>query len=165
MNKAILVFGLPGTGKTYFSRHLAEETGAVHLNTDQIREKWNKKGQYDEKTKQFVYDKLMDEMIHELRNENDVIIDGTFYEKSKREQFVEKALTTNPEIRFIEIRAREEVVRERLRTDRAYSEADFKVYRKIQSIFEPFVRPHLVLWSTNDNIRHMIQEAKKYIYG
>jgi predicted kinase len=35
----VLVYGLPGTGKTFFARHFAKETGAVHLNTDLVRGK------------------------------------------------------------------------------------------------------------------------------
>lgn len=37
MSKIILVFGLPGSGKTYFAAKLAAALGIVHLNNDLIR--------------------------------------------------------------------------------------------------------------------------------
>ena len=35
----ILVFGLPGSGKTTLATKLAEKLGAAHLNADEVREK------------------------------------------------------------------------------------------------------------------------------
>lgn len=39
MTKPLLIvfLGFPGSGKTYFARHLAEKIGAVTLNTDALR--------------------------------------------------------------------------------------------------------------------------------
>ena len=39
--KKILVCGLPGAGKTYLSTRLAKRIGAVHLNADDIRKKFD----------------------------------------------------------------------------------------------------------------------------
>ena len=33
----LIIFGLPGTGKSYLSEQMAEKTEAVWLNTDKIR--------------------------------------------------------------------------------------------------------------------------------
>jgi predicted kinase len=161
----VLVFGLPGTGKTYFSAHLANDIGAIHLSTDIIRTKMNKTEEYDENTKQYIYDKLKLEMIINLKNGNDVIVEGTFYDNEKRIQFIKAAAALQSPIKFIEIKAEETLIRDRLNQDRAQSEANFKVYQKIKRIFEPFEKQHLELWSYQDNISEMKQEAKKYIYG
>lgn len=37
----ILIFGLPGSGKTTLAKSFAELIGAVHLNADEIRTKYN----------------------------------------------------------------------------------------------------------------------------
>jgi adenylylsulfate kinase len=37
----ILIFGLPGSGKTTLARPFAELIGGVHINADAIREKYN----------------------------------------------------------------------------------------------------------------------------
>ena len=36
----ILIFGLPGSGKTTLANKLAEKLGAVHLNADEVRERF-----------------------------------------------------------------------------------------------------------------------------
>lgn len=43
------------------------------------------------------------------------------------------------------------------------SEADFKVYKIIQSQWEPFRGKHLILHSTDDNIKELIEKAVKYL--
>ena len=40
--KKMLIMGLPGTGKTTLSKHLAQMIGAVHLNADEIRSEIHK---------------------------------------------------------------------------------------------------------------------------
>ena len=40
-NLKILIFGLPGSGKTTLAKPLAELLGGVHLNADTIREQYN----------------------------------------------------------------------------------------------------------------------------
>ena len=37
----ILVFGLPGSGKTVFASHLAQKIRAHHVNADEVRERFN----------------------------------------------------------------------------------------------------------------------------
>ena len=37
----ILIFGLPGSGKTTLARPFAEALGAVHLNADEIRQRYD----------------------------------------------------------------------------------------------------------------------------
>ena len=37
----ILVFGLPGSGKTTLSKPLAELLGGVHINADDVRTRYN----------------------------------------------------------------------------------------------------------------------------
>ena len=161
----IIVYGLPGTGKTYFSEHLAKEIDAVHLNTDRIRHKINKQGQYDKESKMEVYEHMQNEMTGEIHRGNDVVVDGTFSNKPKRKQFIEKAKALNQRTILIEIQANENLVRKRLSKEREFSEADSKVYTSIKSKFESDDENDLVLHSGEDNITEMIEEAKNYIYG
>tara|TARA_R110002074_G_scaffold108681_1_gene234470 strand:- start:241 stop:681 length:441 start_codon:yes stop_codon:yes gene_type:complete len=39
--KKILIFGLPGSGKSYLAEPLAEELGGVWINADQVREQYD----------------------------------------------------------------------------------------------------------------------------
>jgi predicted kinase len=161
----ILVFGLPGTGKTYFAEHFAEKINAVHLNTDIIREKLNFKGYYDEKTKQQVYNELFKKAQMEYKNEADVIVDGTFHLSRRREQLENLMKEENKKMYYIEIKASEKTARKRLKKSRKHSEADFNVYEKIKNEFEPLEKNCLELWSDREDIEEMINKAQKYIYG
>lgn len=133
----VLVFGLPGTGKTYFSKHLAKEIEAKHLNTDMIREKLNKKGDYSERAKQQVYETLFQETLKTVNGGWSVIVDGTFHLAKRRRQLVKLANETNTKIFFIEMKASEKTIVGRLKQHRDFSEADLKVYRQIEQQFEP----------------------------
>ena len=161
----ILVFGLPGTGKSYFARHLQKETDAVLLSTDIIREELNIKGKYDEDTKQRVYDEILRRTVKYRKKDKNVIVDGTFHKKKRREGLYRSAVEMKTKIFYIEIRASEETIKQRLAENRKYSDADYNVYCKIKKEFEPETGHHLVLWSGSGSTEEMIFKAKRYIYG
>jgi predicted kinase len=159
----LFVIGLPASGKSYFAKHTADEIGAVHLNTDVIRKEINKQGQYDEQSKQLVYAYLKKEMIRHAQNGEHVVVDGTFQKKENRNQFAQEAHRHAREVYFIEMRATEKTVRQRLQTERRNSEADYKVYQQIKHTFEPMKEPHLILWTDENNVAELIQKLKIYI--
>ncbi|MFW5756545.1 MAG: AAA family ATPase [Tangfeifania sp.] len=161
----VLVFGLPGTGKTYFAKHLAEKIDAAHLNTDIVREKLNFTGHYDEKTKQQVYNELFKQAQMEFKKGADVIVDGTFHLSRRREQLENLVKEENKKMFYIEIKTSEKTARKRLKKSRKHSEADFNVYEKIKNEFEPLEKDCLELWSDREDIEEMINKAQKYIYG
>jgi predicted kinase len=160
----ILVYGLPGTGKTFFSKHFAAKNDMVHLNTDIIRDKMNFRGKYNEKAKQQVYNELYKHVAKELKNGSDVIVDGTFHKRKRRETVKKIAEEKNDKIYLIEIKATGETVKKRLQKDRRYSEADFAVYLKIRDCFESEEEDHLELLSDDNKVDEMISKVKKYIY-
>ncbi len=161
----VLVFGLPASGKTFISKILAKETGAVHLNTDIIREKFGFTGQYDEKTKQQVYDGLFNQVKLELEKGSDVIVDGTFHLEKRREQLENIAKELGNEIHFIEMKVKEETAGKRLKKRRKHSEADFKVYQQIKNEFEIPKENYLELRSDEEETQKLIKKVKEYIYG
>jgi len=165
MAMIILVFGLPGSGKSYFSRHLQKEIDAGLLNTDIIRQKLNLKGTYDQSAKKRVYDKMMEKTIEHLEEGSDIIVDGTFHKKQRREDISRIAKKNETRIFFVEIKASEQTIKQRLEKKRKYSEADYEVFRKLKKEFEDQPGNHLVLWSDSEPIDTMIMKAKEYIYG
>ncbi len=160
-----IVFGLPGTGKTFFSKRLAEQLGAAYLNTDIIRERMNKKGLYQEHEKERVYAQLLNEMEKYVPGNSDVVIDGTFHLKSRRMRFGQKAESLGQTVFFIEIRAEEKTVKERLRAPRDHSEAGYAAYQKIRRAFEPMDEPHLILWSDKQGVQEMIDHTIRHTDG
>ena len=161
----IIVFGLPGTGKSYFAKHLEKDTGMVYINTDIVRERMGKQGKYDPETKQLVYDEMLREMEENALAGDDVLLDGTFYKETLRSKFVRKARDIKASIFFIEMKASDETVKNRLKTDRQHSEADYEVYLRLKEEFEPLSIPHLVLWSDIHDLDDMLSQTKKIIDG
>lgn len=161
----ILIYGLPGTGKTFFSEFLARETGAVHLNTDFVRERLDSKGRYDDTSKQQVYNELYKQVMLELKDNKDVIVDGTFHKQIRREQVKKIASEMNKPFFLIEMKANEKAVKKRLKKSRKHSEAGFDVYKSLERDFEVEPDNHLVLWSDEHSMEELISKAKRNIYG
>ncbi|MFW5701015.1 MAG: AAA family ATPase [Cyclobacteriaceae bacterium] len=161
----LIVFGLPATGKTYLSEKAAEEFDAVHLNTDIIRKKLNFQGQYDEHSKQIVYDEVLKEMVYHTQNNQNVIVDGTFQKEKHRKQYMQKAQEIKQNLFFVELRAKEETIKNRMKSDRKHSEADFDVYQNIKRTFESMDKPHLILWTDDHPVSELVNKIKHYING
>ena len=160
----VIIFGLPGSGKTCFARKLSSKINALHISSDTIRHQL-KQGdkKYQEQSKSEVYEEMLRLMEKAVLNKQNVVLDATFYRSAIRNSFKEKAQRLNTSLYFIEIKADESVVRERIKAKRQESDADFKVYLQIKKVFEPFNERHLVLYSDKNTLEEMLNEALTYI--
>ena len=159
----ILVIGLPGSGKTYFADHLTERLNAVHINSDRVRKKMDKMGNYDFDDKMQVYNEMIRLMKEGMDGGKNVIVDATFYRQSIRDKFAEAANSRKQPILFIEIKANDKTIRERTSKKRKESEADYEVYQKLKSTFQPLTEKHLTLYSDEVSINEMLDKAIDYI--
>lgn len=160
----IVVFGLPGTGKTRFSERLQKDIGARHLNTDKIRARLHQKGNYTTHTKQLIYEELVKQAKSYLIEGSDVIIDGTFHKRHRREMIHRLSEETRHPVFFIEMAAKETSIKSRLASKRKDSEANFDVYQKIKAELDAYSDADLILWSDSDTTEKMISKAKAYIH-
>jgi len=158
-----MITGLPGTGKSTLANALAAQMGLAQLNTDMLRAEMGLRGRYDPRTKKAVYEKMREQAGRQLRAGQSVLIDGTFYLESLRSAFQELADEAGGDIRWIELKAEEGAIRKRVRAERAYSEADFEVYKKVKALYEPMNRPHLVLWTDQLPLEELVQRAKDFL--
>jgi hypothetical protein len=156
----ILVCGLPGSGKSYFASRLAETIHAQYFNSDRLRKELFPKRTYSKSETAKVYEILLNKMEAAINTNTDLVLDATFHFKATRKPIISKGKGS---IVFIEIQANEDVIRERLKEDRLFSEADLRVYRLIKEQWEALEQPHLTLQSTNDNIEAMLQKAVHYL--
>jgi predicted kinase len=163
-NSLIVVFGLPGTGKTTFAKALAAHLNWPHFNTDVIRSELGKRQEYDEPTKAWVYAQLLERTATELEKGRGVVLDGTFYTEDLREACRNLAAHYKRPLRWIQVSASEDVIRERVSGPRPYSEADFQVYQKIRDRFEPMKEPALKLSSDAMQLPEMVVRAMKYLF-
>ena len=120
-------------------------------------------GQYGPKDKENVYEQMKFLADNALRQGKDLVLDATFYKKSIRDPFSSLAEKHQISLALIWVEAGEELVRERLSKKREDSEADYEVYLKLKTKFEPPLEPHLKLISGSNNISDMLRQAEKYI--
>lgn len=159
----IMVMGLPGSGKTYFAKHLSERLGTLYLGSDQTRKEMDAMGKYSERDKLNVYEAMRSQTQHHVQMGKSVVLDATFYKAELRLPFEILAKRSGvPIVRFW-IEAPVAVIRERVTAKREDSEADFEVYKKLATAFEPPSMPYLKLTSTQDNLYDMLKEAEQYL--
>jgi predicted kinase len=158
----VIVFGLPGTGKSYLAYRLAAKIDAVYFKSDRIRKEMLNKRTYSVTEKLSVYNEMLYRLIDAVKKNKNVVADATFSRRDTREKFITKSAGTE-NIRFVEVIADESLIRERLKETREDTEADFEVYKNVRQEWEPMEEPHLVLESTNNNIEEMLQKALAYL--
>jgi predicted kinase len=159
----ILIFGLPGTGKTTLARAYAAKSGALHISSDQLRRELDLMGRYNPEDKAKVYATLLERTKAALLEGKTVVLDSTLYKKKIREPFQELAKECNVTLHWIEVRCAEDVLRERIKKPRLDSEADFAAYEKVRDEAELFEEPHLVLRSDSLSLEQMVDSAITYV--
>jgi predicted kinase len=160
---AILVSGLPGSGKTYFAKRLAPVLGAAYFSSDILRKTLTPDRTYSPAEKATVYAALVERMSHSLRAAQTVVLDATFHLASTREEFIKAARAANTKTLWIEVRANKSVVRERLKLRREDSDADYGTYLKLRDEYQPIKEPHLVLHSDKSTVEEMVAHAMAWL--
>ena len=158
----IIVFGLPGSGKSYFAERLAKMINADYVNSDRLRKEMFQIRTYSEQEKAAVYNAMLQKTKEAVQQNRDLVLDATFHNHETRELFA-REVKEKGNICFIEIKAGESLTRQRLKKERAYSEAGFEVYKLIRRQWEPLHEPHLSIESTDENIDGMLQKAAGYL--
>lgn len=158
----VVVFGLPGSGKSYFASRLAKIINAGYINSDQLRKEMFKDRTYSEEEKAAVYKAMLEKMMGAMNQNRSLVLDATFHKNETRKLFIQEAERKDG-IFFIEVKADENIISERLKKERPYSEADLEVYKFIRQHYEPMNEPHLILESTNENVDNMLQKAVDYL--
>ena len=159
----VIVFGLPGSGKSYFASHLAKMINADYINSDKLRRAMFDTRTYLIKEKLAVYNEMLAQMKEVVKQNKNLVLDATFYNNEIRKKFLDEAKGARS-VFFIEVKAKESIIRKRLQEKRVDSEADFEVYKKIKKQWEPLHEDHLILQSTNDNINEMLYKAADYLH-
>ncbi len=159
----IVVFGLPGSGKSYLAQHLSRMLHADYITSDAIRKELFRHPSYSENEKKKVYDEML-KRIAESEYHKEVVVDATLSDISIRTEFISK-IKNIAAVYFIEVTAGEELIQQRLAKPRSDSDADFEVYEKLRDNWMPFEDPHLVLRSTNSNIEEMLDATCDYIFS
>ena len=157
----LIIFGLPGSGKSYFARALANTLKATYINSDTIRDNFPDPGKYSREEKNIVYDMILNKALTEIHEGKTVVIDATFYKEDLRRRFI-TYLREPGMLHFIEVVADELLIKDRL-SGRQDSHADFAVYKLIKEDWDLAQFPHLTIQSTNGNLNEMIATTLEYL--
>ncbi len=163
----ILICGLPATGKSTVARQLARSLKAEVLRTDIVRKEIIRKPSYTEEEKDLIYNTVFLLARYLIKNDVNVIIDGTFYREKLRKEARQIAKKQGKRFFLIETRCPEDVVIQRLsgraKNLRSPSDADEKVYYKIKGLYEDIKDDHMVIdtgWNIRDSIRDVVEKIK-----
>ena len=152
----IVVSGLPGTGKSYFCRKLAQKIDLIILESDSMRKQLFPSPNYgkEESTQLFqACHGLVDEL---LRKGINVALDATNLEEHNRERLYHIADQAEAKLVIVRMEAPPEVVRQRLERrvmreeESDHSDADWSVYSKMKSTVDKIGRNHFAVDSSRD---------------
>jgi predicted kinase len=136
---------------------------ADYINSDKVRRALFSTATYSQEEKLAVYNKMLEQMKETLKLHKSLVLDATFHKNEIRKKFIDEA-KGNDVIFFIEVKAKPFLIRQRLKKPRTDSEADFEIYKKIKTQWEPLTKEHLTLQSTNDNINEMLKKTADYLH-
>jgi aminoglycoside phosphotransferase family enzyme/predicted kinase len=150
--KLVVMFGLPGTGKTYLARKLAQRLDAFHLMTDSIRKQilglpvgarrheGYDRGIYASDISRRTYREMMRRGRRLLKAGQTVILDATFLRGDSRSQAAGLAGRLKVPVLFVQSHCPEKTVVGRMKRrqhKQSFSDADFAVYRRMKRRFKP----------------------------
>ena len=164
----IVVSGLPGTGKSYFSRRMAERFPVVIVETDRMRKVLFPSPAYSASDSARLFRGCHGLIEELLRNGIPVLFDATNLVESHRENLYNIAHKTNARLVLVRVEAPAGVVSQRLslRENGAMPEdnstADWGVYRRMISSVEPIRRNHFAV-DTSRDITPVIEKVARDI--
>ncbi len=164
----IVVSGLPGTGKTYFSRRLAERLPFLILESDVLRKQLFPAPTYSADESAYLF-RTVYQLIEELLKKGiPVILDATNLEERHRERLYNITEKLDARLILVSVRAPPELVEKRLKKRmesknvQDNSDADWEVYQKMKATAENIKRHHFTVDTSKDitiAINKVVREA------
>jgi predicted kinase len=165
----IVVSGLPGTGKTYFCRRLAERLPCIVVESDALRKQLFSAPTYSVEESAYLF-----RVIHRLTGEmlvkgTNVVLDATNLTERYRERLYNIAEQHNARLIMVRIEAPPELVRQRLKgraakKNKDNSDADWTVYQEMKPTVEKIRRNHFAVDTSHDitpALNRIIKEARR----
>jgi predicted kinase len=166
----IVVSGLPGTGKSYLSRQLAERLSYPILESDALRKQLFRAPTYSAIESGILF-RAIHRLIEELLDKGiSIILDATNLTEKYRERLYNIADKHKARLIIARTEAPPQVVRERLRNraektrNGEKSDADWQVYLKLSATAEKIRRRHFKVDTTKDikpAVERIVREARK----
>ena len=150
----VIVSGLPGTGKTYFSRELSKRLPFVTLESDALRRVLNPNPNHSKPENVRLFSAIHSLCERLLREGYSVIADATNLTEKHRQHFYDISAGTGVKLIIVHIKTAPLVVKERLekRGKEAgnQSDADWQVYKMMEKSVDKIKRKHYSLDTSNE---------------
>ncbi len=140
----VAVGGLVASGKSTVSRALAERLSAVRIEADEVRAAFERAGEHEAFVPGFsdvVYEQMFADADKALGEGRRVVLDGTFRSRERRAHARELAGRHGAAFRFVECRADEAVIRQRL-AERDDPKGWLAMFEHFLTIWEPVDELH-----------------------
>ena len=151
----IILSGLPGSGKSYFARELADGEDMIIVESDALRRLLFPKPVYTKEESAFLFRTCHAFIEDQLRRGRSVISDSTNLQERNRIHLYDIAGRTRSKLIIVNVVATMERIEERLKaraegtgTSPGNSEAGLDVYHKMARNVDEITRPHFVVDST-----------------
>ena len=166
----VVVSGLPGTGKSYFSARLAMEMPFVVLESDALRKSLFSNPSYSPSESARLF-KALNKLLSKLINRGvPVILDATNLSEKNREYLYSIAERSDAKLVLIRTEAPPELVRERLEERQisraSNSDADWQIYQQMEPQVDRIRRNHYVVDTFGDiapAIRKVMREINRWL--
>ncbi|MFQ6122859.1 MAG: AAA family ATPase [Dehalococcoidales bacterium] len=152
----IVVSGLPGTGKSYFSTRLAERLPFIILESDTLRKTLFPSPTYSPSESSRLFRAIHHLIEGLLRRGIPLILDATNLSEHYREHLYSIADRLNVKLILVRVEAPPDVVYQRLKVrsegidSRSTSDADWKVFQKMKPTVQKIRRNHYAVDTSRD---------------
>ena len=166
----IVVSGLPGSGKSYFSRRLAERLPLPIIESDAMRQILAPKPTYSATESERLFRACHTLIGHLLHKGISVIFDATNLIEHHREQLYRIAERADAKLILVHMEAPPEVVQQRMERRRNgddpndKSDADWQVYQRMTATAQKIRRNHFAVDTSKDiapAIEKIVREVKR----
>ena len=152
----IIVSGLPGTGKSYFCRKLAERLPFLILESDVLRKTLFPTPTHTPPESARLFQAIHHLIERLLKKGIPLILDATNLSERFRERLYNIADRLNARLIIVRVEAPPEVVRQRLKvrsegtSPEDHSDADWLVFQKMQTSVQRISRNHFAVDTSRD---------------
>ena len=153
----VVVSGLPGTGKSYFCRRLAERIPVIILESDVMRKTLFPSPTYSTTESARLFQAIHHLIEHLLKKGVPLVLDATNLSERNRERLYHIAYQLNARLVMVRVEAPPEVVQERLRNradgtgaEEDQSEAGWAVFQRMKTSVQQIRRHHFAVDTSQD---------------
>ena len=153
----VVVSGLPGTGKSYFCRRLAERTPTIIMESDVMRKTLFPSPTYSATESVRLFQAIHHLIEHLLKKGISLVFDATNLSERNRERLYHIAYQLNARLVMVRVEAPPEVVQKRLRnradgtgSEEDQSEADWAVFQRMKTSVQQIRRHHFAVDTSRD---------------